>query len=237
MAWPTSKPNSTAFDSADDSISTSRAELKTMSDAVNNIVDFVDTSGIVNGDVLVYDSTSGTIKPGTNYQLLNIVAGTNVTVTQPDSTGSVTISATGGLADIIEDTTPQLGGNLDLNGFSISNAKLTGITKIELNDDVNVTGNLTGSSGSNNFNISSEGTTGGSTTIWNDASQEGYIKVGEGDIIIAPSQDSATKGTVDLQIPTSSSASAGANTLPSNPVGFLGIKINGTDYKVPYYNT
>lgn len=64
MAWPTSKPDSNKFSSDGDSIKDSRPELKTMSDAVNNIVDFVDTTGISNGDVLVYDSTSGTIKPG-----------------------------------------------------------------------------------------------------------------------------------------------------------------------------
>lgn len=64
MAWPTSKPDSTAFDADSDRISTSRAELKTMSDAVNDIVDFVDTTGITNGQALIYDSTSGTLKAG-----------------------------------------------------------------------------------------------------------------------------------------------------------------------------
>lgn len=64
MAWPTNKPNSDKFSSDGDSIKDSRPELKTMSDAVNDIVDFVDTTGISNGDVLVYDSATGTIKPG-----------------------------------------------------------------------------------------------------------------------------------------------------------------------------
>ena len=35
----------------------------------------------------------------------------------------------------------------------------------------------------------------------------------------------------------STSASAGSQDLPSNPVGFISVNINGTDYKVPYYNT
>lgn len=35
----------------------------------------------------------------------------------------------------------------------------------------------------------------------------------------------------------STTASAGSQTLPSNPVGFISVNINGTDYKVPYYNT
>lgn len=36
---------------------------------------------------------------------------------------------------------------------------------------------------------------------------------------------------------TATTASAGAQTLPSNPVGFLIVKIDGTDRKVPYYAT
>lgn len=35
----------------------------------------------------------------------------------------------------------------------------------------------------------------------------------------------------------SSTASSGQVDLPSNPVGFMTININGTDYKIPYYNS
>lgn len=35
---------------------------------------------------------------------------------------------------------------------------------------------------------------------------------------------------------TSGTATAGAATLPANPVGFLIINIGGTAFKVPYYN-
>ena len=34
----------------------------------------------------------------------------------------------------------------------------------------------------------------------------------------------------------SSSATAGGVVLPSNPVGFIEITVNGKIYKVPYYN-
>ena len=54
MAWPTNKPATTAFDNADDSIATSRAELETMSTAVNDIVDFIDTSAIANIGINIY---------------------------------------------------------------------------------------------------------------------------------------------------------------------------------------
>lgn len=63
--WPTSKPDSTKFDSDNDRISTSRPELKTMSDAVNDVVDFIQPSGITNGQGLVYDSGTATMIPGT----------------------------------------------------------------------------------------------------------------------------------------------------------------------------
>lgn len=36
---------------------------------------------------------------------------------------------------------------------------------------------------------------------------------------------------------TSTTASAGAQTLPGNPVGFVNIEVGGTDYRMPYYAT
>ena len=62
--WPTNKPDSNRFNSDSDSIKQSRQDLKTMSDAVNDIVDFVDTTGIANNDVLKYNSTSQRLEPG-----------------------------------------------------------------------------------------------------------------------------------------------------------------------------
>ena len=61
----------------------------------------------------------------------NIVAGTNVTVSSSGST--FTINSTGGgggggISNIVEDTSPQLGGNLDLNSYSVS-----GVGNININ--------------------------------------------------------------------------------------------------------
>jgi len=92
MAWPTSKPDSTAFDADSDRISTSRAELKTMSDAVNDIVDFVDTTGIQPGQTLVYDNLNDKLIPGDAGQ--ELIAGDGISITNPDSAGSVTITNT-----------------------------------------------------------------------------------------------------------------------------------------------
>ena len=39
-----------------------------------------------------------------------------------------------------------------------------------------------------------------------------------------------------LNFTSASTANKGAATLPSNPVGFINITVNGQPYKVPYYN-
>jgi len=55
---------------------------------------------------------------------IQFVAGSNITLTT-DSAGSITIAATDtGIANVVEDTTPQLGGNLDCQGYEIQNPTL-----------------------------------------------------------------------------------------------------------------
>jgi hypothetical protein len=67
---------------------------------------------------------------------IKIIGGTNVT-TSSDAEGNITIDATDtGITDVVSDTTPQLGGDLDLNGHSITTARS--------NEDLNLTPNGTG---------------------------------------------------------------------------------------------
>ena len=64
MAWPTNKPDSSKFDNDTDSIKESRPELNTMSEAVNDIVDFIDATGI-DGDphaLLLYDRANSRLE-------------------------------------------------------------------------------------------------------------------------------------------------------------------------------
>ena len=110
--WPTNKPDSNKFNSDSDSIKQSRTELKTMSDAVNDIVDFIDTTGIGAGKVLVYNASNSRLEVGEN--LLNISAGTNVTIDQ-DSAGGITINAGGG------NVNNPLTADLDTENFKIGN--------------------------------------------------------------------------------------------------------------------
>ena len=60
--------------------------------------------------------------------------GSNVTAALSGGIANVTVSA-GGLSNVVEDTTPQLGGNLDLNGKNI-----TGIGSISITGGFNATG-------------------------------------------------------------------------------------------------
>ena len=59
MAWPTAKPNSTSFDADSDRISASRADLLTISQAVNDIVDFIELNAIADNQILQYNSSTG----------------------------------------------------------------------------------------------------------------------------------------------------------------------------------
>ena len=57
MSYPPTKPDATYFDSDGDRISESRAELKTAVDAINTVIDTIDTSGITSGQSLVWNGT------------------------------------------------------------------------------------------------------------------------------------------------------------------------------------
>jgi hypothetical protein len=39
-----------------------------------------------------------------------------------------------------------------------------------------------------------------------------------------------------LNFSSATTATAGAATLPANPVGFINVTVNGKPFKVPYYN-
>jgi len=258
MAWPTSKPDSTAFDNADDSIRDSRAEIKTMSDAVNDIVDFVDTTGISNGQALVYDSASGTIKPGaagaftTNNDSAGdfVQANTNKLVLRPtgmdDSAGDQTT------VFVIEEK--GVGHGEDRQGWRIGlNDKTVGGTNQPVIDFVsdddgtkeiqffNYPGRSAVSPRLTETSLLNWSTIGADKFWGNELDTLGashlLIQADDANYDVQLKINTSGTGAIDFQCNTATSATAGAQTLPANPQGFLMIKINGVAYKVPYYNT
>ena len=103
---PVTLPDPTVFDADSDKISTSRPELKKMADAIVTI------GGEYN---------AGTLAGG----ISEIVGGDGITVTQPDSAGSVTISSGGGLGTVTTIT--------ETVGDGIQYTPTTNITKININ--------------------------------------------------------------------------------------------------------
>lgn len=79
-----------------------------------------------NGELLI-GGTSG-------LSAATLTAGTNVTITNGD--GTITISSTGtgsGIGAVVDDTTPQLGGNLDVQSFEINTATTNGNITLDPN--------------------------------------------------------------------------------------------------------
>ena len=79
-----------------------------------------------NGELLI-GGTSG-------LSAATLTAGSNVTITNGD--GTITIASTGtgsGISAVVDDTTPQLGGNLDVQGFEINTATTNGNVTLDPN--------------------------------------------------------------------------------------------------------
>lgn len=183
-----------------------------------------------------------TVSADTATDTVTFAAGTNITITTNDATDTVTFNSTGG--DVITDLTPQLGGNLDVNGFSLTSVA---------NGDVILDPNGAG-------RVLLQAT----TTIISAGTSAGLITTpGVGSILIRPNSNtgaqisvsgSTTVGSVSLT-PTGTGqvlisgplgifATGGAPTVYENgyyedmlvvPVSWLRIAVGGTDYYLPLY--
>lgn len=81
---------------------------------------------------------------------VTIAGGTNVTTSMSGDTLTINASAAG-ISDVVDDTSPQLGGDLDVNGHSIVSTS---------NGDINITPNGTGNVALGNFTFNADQTVG-----------------------------------------------------------------------------
>jgi hypothetical protein len=173
----------------------------------------------------------------------------------------VTIDSTGGgggLTDIVDDTTPQLGSDLDVNNFSIYNSNVDGgqrrnivlgdttygseVTEVTiqngyLNIDKSGTANQLTITNDKLEYVTSSGTQNvrveNGITIADGSGDVGSITQGTSgsDIII----DGASTNQVDIYRLALGSQATGTPANTSTPTGYINVKINGTTRYIPYY--
>ena len=71
---------------------------------------------------------------------ITLVAGTGISLSGDNTAKTVTI--TGGSTELVNDTTPELGGNLDTNGFEINNTNGSGLPVVIYGNTTSANGAL-----------------------------------------------------------------------------------------------
>jgi hypothetical protein len=164
------------------------------------------TIGITDG------TTSGTLDLN---DTLAFTAGSNVTLSYNSTSKALTINAAGGsgITDVVQDTTPQLGGNLDVNGQSIVSVS---------NGNIAITPDGTGSIVLDGLNWPQADGTSGQVLQTNGSGQLSWATAGGG----TPTQVdfTATPSSTDVYFVTTSAAGAGAKDLYAVNNG--GLKFN-----------
>ena len=186
------------------------------------------TTGEAQGDILYHNGTAWT----------KLAAGTNGQYFQTQGAGAnpqwATVSSTG-IANVVEDTTPQLGGMLDVNGFALGDGTLELLKFTETASAVNeitvtnaATGNkpviaATGDNAAVGLDIQTKGaadlllTPGAATSTVNIVT--GNLKVGDGSNGVAlDGEDAYVEGTLEVdgtsQFDSSITLGAGAKITP-----------------------
>ena len=145
-----------------------------------------------------------------------------------------------GISEVSEDTSPQLGGDLDTNSFNISFDDAHGITDENGNEQITF---QTTSSAVNQFDVTNAATgnapsisaTGGDTNI-----DVALIPKGSGEIKVGTGSGNATvtsSGAHDLILDTNSGTNSGNITIVDAANGNIQLTPNGTGYTELVGNT
>jgi hypothetical protein len=105
-------------------------DLRTAFTKVNSNTEELDLTRVVSAVNLGLGAEIFKDKVAKNLQLRKINAGINITVTQ--NANDISIATPDSINNLVEDTSPQLGGNLDLNNFTVlgtGNVEIDGVVK------------------------------------------------------------------------------------------------------------
>ena len=212
---------------------------------LTNLQDATITLTAGTGGTAVVSDLNGTV---------TLVAGTNVTLSGDNTAKTITINSSGGgggLANVVEDTTPQLGGDLDTNGnkiVSTSNANIeiepNGTGDVYLSADTVRVGDLDStaniiSNGAGDLNLTVGSANAGQIILrqGNDGNIEfvphgsGSIYASSNTIRIGTTNQNATvttTGTGDLILNTNSGSNSGTITIEDGTNGNILLAPNGT---------
>ena len=191
----------------------------------NSVIYFTNTTlGI--GSTVIVDPPSTSTVAYTQYQEVSLDADVDLIVAEGDDfvpdilglgenamtfgiSGSGSSGGSSGISNVVEDATPQLGGNLDLNGRNITG-----------NGNININGTFTGD-GSGLTNVSAVGTGIGVSNSGTNVGTAQTINFSTG---ITISTVSAGLATVTVATPSFVSSSG----VSTSVTGFLGIGVTAT---------
>lgn len=119
-----------------DTRATTKGSSLTFQELDNNFIELLDrvdpANSIVAGDniTITQPDSAGAVTISAAVLDTQVVGGTDITVSQPDSAGAFTVSYSGSaISNVVEDTTPQLGGELDGQGNTVSDVNFKQYTE------------------------------------------------------------------------------------------------------------
>lgn len=227
MAWPSANVSLANVSAASDRISSARADIEDAFTKLNEIITegpAIEAVAVSGQDTVVYAGSNGT---------LTLVAGDNITLATNNTAKSVTITSAGG--ELVNDTTPQLGGDLDVNNWQIKN---TAGSYVGINDPVRAYAISTHPSGDSSFASNSAAismvTSNTAQITTNNYSLNNPSGV-RFDIYSDGFRFNTWSGPAEIDYLALPSQPTGTPTNTTTPTGWIQISINGTTRYMPYY--